>query len=140
MRIGEIIALTWDDIDFKKEAVSVTKSKTLMGLIKNPKTKAGIREVELTTLALEALKRQIKHTKNHSTGYIFHSPRTNKPWSSNTKIRYHWVKVLKQANIKYRNPHQMRHTFISHMLSLGNRPEVLYKMVGHENTEMIYKI
>ena len=53
---------------------------------------------------------------------------------------YHWVKVLKQANVKYRNPHQMRHTFISHMLSLGNRPEVLYKMVGHENTEMIYKI
>lgn len=26
------------------------------------------------------------------------------------------------------------------MLSLGNRPEVLYKMVGHENTEMIYKV
>lgn len=34
----------------------------------------------------------------------------------------------------------MRHTFISYMLMMGNRPEILYSMVGHQNTEMIYKI
>lgn len=33
----------------------------------------------------------------------------------------------------------MRHTFISMMLQFGNSPLVLYKMVGHTNSEMIYK-
>ena len=33
----------------------------------------------------------------------------------------------------------MRHTFISMMLQFRNSPLVLYKMVGHTNSEMIYK-
>lgn len=33
----------------------------------------------------------------------------------------------------------MRHTFISMLLQFGNSPIVIYKMVGHNNTEMIYK-
>ena len=40
-----------------------------------------------------------------------------------------WQQILTKAKVKYRNPHQM-----------SNRPEILYKMVGHKNTEMIYKV
>ena len=140
MRIGEIIALTWDDVNFKSEIVYVTKSKTLRGIIKSTKTNAGIREVELTPLALDALKSQYKLTGKLSANAVFTNPATEQAWYSASKFWYHWNKTLKLASVKYRNPHQMRHTFISHMLSLGNRPEVLYKIVGHKNTEMIYKV
>lgn len=44
-----------------------------------------------------------------------------------------------EANVKYKNPYQMRHTFISMLLQFGNSLIVIYKMVGHNNTEMIYK-
>ena len=71
---------------------------------------------------------------------IFHNPFTHKSWSKPDAFRRYWVKVLECAGVKYRNPHQMRHTFISYMLMVGNRPEVLYKVVGHQNTEMIYRV
>jgi integrase len=64
----------------------------------------------------------------------------NQSWSKPDAFRRHWFKILEAACINYRNPHQMRHTFISFMLMMGNRPEVLYKIVGHQNTEMIYKV
>lgn len=138
MRIGEIFALTWDDINFKDETVSVTKTQSINSIIKAPKTKAGIRIIELTPLALDALYSQKQFTA--SCARVFLNPNTKKAWLQPDSFRRHWVKILDEAKIKYRNPHQMRHTFISHMLSLGNRPEILYKMVGHENTEMIYKV
>lgn len=58
--------------------------------------------------------------------------------NTNNLGRY-WRSTLAAANIKYRNPYQMRHTFISMMLQFGNSPLVLYRMIGHTNSEMIYK-
>jgi len=138
MRIGEIIALTWSDVDFDKEKIHVNKSKTL-GRLGTPKTKAGMRDVEMTKLALEALLDQKQYTYDAGVE-IFHNPRTNKPWSKSDVFARYWYQILDNAKVKHRNPHQMRHTFISYMLSRGNKPEVLYKMVGHTNTEMIYKV
>ncbi|MBP9742344.1 MAG: tyrosine-type recombinase/integrase [Burkholderiales bacterium] len=137
MRVGEIFALTWEDVDFENEIVHVNKAKSLGGT-KSPKTKAGIREVELTPLALDALKAQIEY--KHTNNIVFNNPMINEPWSRPNIFRRHWVKILEAANVKYRNPHQMRHTFISYMLMMGNRPEVLYRMVGHENTKTIYEV
>ena len=138
MRIGEMLALKWSDVDFEKELVSVTKTKSL-GIVKTPKTKAGMREVELTPLALQALKSQFEYT-GHFNDVVFHNPTTSRSWAKPDSFRRHWEQILEEASIKYRNPHQMRHTFISYMLMMGNRPEILYKMVGHNNTEMIYKV
>lgn len=138
MRVGEIFALTWHDIDFDNEVVHINKAKSLGG-IKSPKTKAGIRELELTPLALAALKEQFEYTGKFKS-VVFHNPNTQQQWARPNSFRRHWVNILNEAGVKYRNPHQMRHTFISYMLMIGNRPEVLYRMVGHENTKMIYEV
>ena len=139
MRIGEIFALTWSDIDFENEVVHVNKTKSLGGFIKTTKTKSGIREVELTPLALDALKAQHPYT-GKAKATIFCNPYTDKPWSKPGVFQRYWARILSNANVKYRNPHQMRHTFISFMLMKGNKPETLYHMVGHTNTEMIYRV
>jgi integrase len=121
MRIGEIFALEWSDIDFDLELISVTKSSSVQGLIKAPKTKSGIREIEMTPKAKTALLAQLQITKNLS------------------HKREYWKKALDKANVPYRNPHQMRHTFISYMLSIGNNPLILYRMVGHSDPTVMYK-
>lgn len=59
-RLGELIALTWEDIDFKGNAVSISKStaKTKEGMItKPPKTKSSIRIVSLPAETMNLLKR-----------------------------------------------------------------------------------
>lgn len=136
MRTGEMFALTWDDVNFEKELIHVNKTQTVNRIIKSPKTKAGVRDIEMTPRAKEALLRQAKLTGNKER--VFLSP-NGYVWSKPDMIGRYWRKILTKTEIKYRNIYQLRHSFISHMLALGNSPMILYRIVGHENAEMIYK-
>lgn len=138
MRIGEIFALKWSDIDFNRELISITKASSTHGLIKQPKTKSGIRDLEMTPQAKEALQAQFKITGNDSDGIIFKTPVQNRPWIKPSAFREYWKEALVKAGVEYRNPYQMRHTFISYMLSIGNSPMILYMMVGHSNPTIMY--
>lgn len=139
MRIGEIFALEWSDIDFEKGVIRVTKSSSVRGLIKSPKTKSSIRNVEMTPQAKEALQDQHTITGSDNNDRVFKTPVHNHIWIKPSAFREFWKRALTQAKVEYRNPHQMRHTFISYMLSIGNNPLVLYVMVGHANPTIMYK-
>lgn len=138
MRIGELFALTWGDVDFENEQIHVNKSVTMNGVIKQPKTKAGIRSIEMIALAKEALVAQFQITGNTEDGRVFKSPKGKNYLRADGFGRY-WREALIKSGVEYRNPYQMRHTFISYMLMRGNSPLVLYRMVGHETPEIIYK-
>ena len=66
MRIGEVIALTWDDVDFDKKVLHVTKN--IETSIKHsqklgtPKTKSSIRDISLTDEAIQILKKYYFYT------------------------------------------------------------------------------
>lgn len=137
MRIGEIFALEWTDISFENETISITKAATIKGIIKEPKTKAGIRTLEMTSQAKEALLSQYKITGKEN-GRVFLTP-TGRPWIKTSAFREYWKAALTLAGVEYRNPYQMRHTFISYMLSIGNNPMVLYQMVGHEKPKIMFE-
>lgn len=138
MRIGELFALQWSDINFERESISITKSSSTHGLIKAPKTKSGIRDLEMTPQAKEALQDQFKITGNDSDGRVFKTPVNNHVWIKPSAFREYWKEALDKAGVEYRNPYQMRHTFISYMLSIGNSPMVLYRMIGHSNPTIMY--
>ena len=88
--------------------------------------------------AKQALLAQYKITGS-STDRVFKTP-SGKNWIKTDWFGQYWRKSLEIAQIKYRNPYQMRHTFISTMLALGNSPMVLYPMVGHTNAQIIYQV
>ena len=92
----------------------------------------------MTPQAKEALQAQFKITGNDSDGIILKTPVQNRPWIKPSAFREYWKEALAKAGIEYRNPYQMRHTFISYMLSIGNSPMVLYMMVGHSNPTIMY--
>ena len=138
MRIGEIFALQWSDIDFDKETIKITKASSVHGIIKQPKTKSGIRDLEMTAQAKEALQEQFQITGHDYNGRVFKTPIHNRTWIKTDAFRLYWQKALQNAQIKYRNPYQMRHTFISYMLSIGNNPLILYRMIGHSNPNIMY--
>lgn len=62
LRKGELLALQWPDIDFEADTVSITKAASMVGgnqIVKAPKTKSGIRDVNIPhflTLRLKELK------------------------------------------------------------------------------------
>jgi integrase len=137
LRLGEMFALEWSDIDLLKEVINVNKSvSSVDGQVKTPKTKAGIRQVEMLAESKEALLAQLEITK--SSTRVFQSPKGKNYLRTDGFGRY-WRAALNFAKVEYRNPYQLRHSFISNMLMRGNSPLVLYRMVGHETPEIIYK-
>ncbi len=90
----------------------------------------------MTQQAKEALLAQFEITGSLDSR-VFLSPK-NRPWIKTSAFREYWKKALLIAGIEYRNPYQMRHTFISYMLSIGNNPMILYRMVGHENPKIMF--
>lgn len=90
----------------------------------------------MTPRAKEALMNQYLITGKESDR-VFLSP-SGRSWIKTSAFREYWKAALTLAGVDYRNPYQMRHTFIIYMLSIGNNPLVLYQMVGHENPKIMF--
>lgn len=138
LRTSELIALEWNDIDFAKGVICVSRA-SVKRIIKQPKTHAGKRDVKILPFALEALERQKEFTFAIG-GRIFHNPRTNTPWEIDNQIRAtSWLPAITAAGVPYRNPYQTRHTYASMLLSAGENPMWVAQQMGHADWGMIRK-
>jgi len=138
LRTSELIALEWGDIDWKAGLVRVRRA-TVNKHTKQPKTKAGERDVKLFPPAIDSLKNQKKFTFI-AGGRVFNNPRTNTPWETDGQIRKTmWTPALKKAGVLYRNPYQTRHTYASTLLSAGENPLWVAQQMGHKDWGMIRK-
>lgn len=141
LRTSELVALEWNDIDWKKGVVRVIKAQTQAAdAPETPKTKSGKREVKLLGPALAALTEQKAHTYLHSPR-VFHNPRTGEPWTGDQAIRKTlWTPALKRAKVRYRNPYQTRHTYGSMMLSSGEPLAWVSDQMGHSSVLVTAKV
>lgn len=139
LRTSELIALTWQDIDFENNRFYVRRAK-VGSFIKGTKTRAGSRTVSLQAQAKQALLSQFAYTGSLNE-VIFHDSRKNQPWKNDQGIRkIVWTPALKKAEVKYREPYQARHTFASILLSRGEEPMWVATQMGHKDWGMIRKV
>jgi integrase len=132
LRTSEMIGLEWGDIDFITNTVRIRRA-FVMGKMKAPKTEAGIRVVELTAPALQALRAQ-KALTFLAGGTVFLNPRSGEQWKGDRDVRrFFWTPLLKAAGVRYRYPYQMRHTFASIALSAGEAVMWVAKQMGHRD-------
>ena len=140
LRIGELCALQWNDIDFKKNILSVNKTiqrvyikdkdnNISKVIITTPKTKNANREIPINKEFLELLKK----IKTKGDDYIitgsskYLEPRT---------YRKYFNKVLKQVKIKQFNFQSLRHTFATNCISLGVDYKTVSELLGHANVNI----
>lgn len=126
LRIGEALALTWEDIS--REGV-VTVSKTLQNYDRteatvkpSPKSHHGARQVKLTT-ELAHLIRELRGST--STDRVF--PMTYQ------RYRLAIDKIAEEAGIKKVRPHLLRHTACTLMLSAGLPIKTVVTTMGHKD-------
>lgn len=130
-RIGEILALTQNDIDYTNNIISINKTltkdkndKIIVG--KTTKTYAGTREIPITYLIEEVLKK-------HTDSYLFTS---NDRLIAPSTINAHFKRLCKHAGIeKQVNTHMLRHTYATRCIEAGMSVSVLSKLLGHTNIE-----
>ena len=111
LRTSELIALLWDDIDWVKKEMRISRAITQASKVpESTKTTSGTRTVKLLPDALFALQEQKQFTFLAGE-QVFHNPTTDKPWFGDQAIRRTLgVHALKKAGVRYRNPYQTRHT------------------------------
>lgn len=115
MRRGELLALTWEDIDIQGRTISISKSVYHVDNkphIKNPKTASGIRTVPL----MNKLAEKIKPGK----GLVFPDPHTG-GLMTNMHFQSLWEKYAAESEINC-TAHQLRHAYAT-MLEENNISE-----------------
>lgn len=138
LRPGELQALEWRHIDWGRRVARIEQNQ-VAGVIKAPKTAAGIRDVDLDTNALAALhaQRPLSEAKGPR---IWLNPRDGKPWTTDAQIRKtFWLPVSTRSRVDYRNPYQVRHTYASTLLTDGHNPWYVAAQLGHEDVEMVFR-
>jgi integrase len=139
IRPGELISLTWNDIDFQKRRIAVDKT-TLQGKVGDVKTQSSVRYIDIL-LPLESKLKELKKSMGNYD-YLFLN-QSKKPFYSHDILNLRFKKILKQIGIKERSIYNLRHTFASHMISnIQNGVDILWvsKMLGHKDVSITLKV
>jgi len=133
MRIGEIAALTYQDIDTDSKVIIVSKTlqrtynKTEKSriIITAPKTRSSFREVPIPA----QLEDKLIHFKNEHNYIISNTLTPVEP----RYLRHLWSIFLKDNNIKHYSFHSLRHTFASKCIEAGIDFKTVSELLGHSN-------
>ncbi len=142
VRIGEMLALRWNDINYKDKLVFIDESRSLSYddsdekyEFRKTKTATSTRHIPLSEKALEALKEMEKFHPNHkNSDLILLSNRGNTP--SQSTVQRTLNKMLRNANcdVQKCNLHGLRHTFGSLLLNEGQADiATISTLLGHKD-------
>lgn len=137
LRIGELSALKWSDLDLDNKTLTIkrtvqrlyidgAKSKTAL-VETTPKSSHSIREIPLPASIIKLLLRFQNHKE-----YIFGG---DKPLDPRT-MRNHYKKILEEANIASKTFHTLRHTYATNCVEGGVDTKSLCEMLGHSNVKI----
>jgi len=141
IRIGEVCALKWEDIDFEAQQLHVNKTmqriqnkgnniKKTSIIITEPKSECSIRMIPLPD---ELFKLIVTFKCPQNTylltghAYEFVEPRT---------LQNRFKRIIKTCNIRDVNFHALRHTFATRCIELGFDIKSLSEILGHANVNI----
>lgn len=163
LRHGELNALAWEDVDTVNWTIKVTRGEAMRHHFAPPKTDAGVRTIQLTQPAIEALKsqmlltrmgtqhevtinlRQNGETRTDLCTFVFSPHLTAKNgrvahWYASGSLNKAWTSILRKAGVRHRKSYETRHTYACWALSAGANPNFVANQMGHVSAQMIYNV
>lgn len=139
LRIGEVCALRWKDIDLNKRILTVnstlqrihcdnTDRKTKL-IITEPKSESSIRQIPISINLANFLKQHLRD------GNCYIISGTQKPIEPRT-LQYRFNTILKNAELPSIHFHALRHMFATNCIRLGFDVKTLSELLGHSKVEI----
>ncbi|TYS12990.1 site-specific integrase [Rossellomorea vietnamensis] len=157
MRVGELVALKWKDIDFNKRTVRINKTyyneknNIAKYLLVPPKTERSKRKIVVAKLVIDMLRKHKEEQEKiiaqlgdtySDKGFIFTNIRCHHGYPILTKlVENRMTTLLKKANLNSKlSPHSLRHTHTSLLAAAGVKLEDIKDRLGHFDDEMTRKV
>ena len=154
LRRGEIIALTWNDVDMDAMTISVTKAATFscnQADIKCPKTEAGNRIVPFPAQLLPIFKEARRNRALYVCPAADGSMMTNTAWTTSWNSYMHYLNIQAGGRDASRsNPkvvamdrftaHQLRHTYATMLYDAGVDVKTAQDLLGHADSTVTMNI
>ena len=139
-RLGEALAMRFRHLDFNKMTYQVCESYKQYRF---SKTKTGKnRLVDLPEFLISELKSYILYLRQENlkngikdeVDLLFKDPKEGGGWPfSQRKVQVFMKKACKVAGLRFRNPHDLRHTYATILLMAHQSPAYVQKQLGHSS-------
>ncbi len=137
IRIGELCALQWRDIDLYNKCVKIRKtlqrvspvngkSKVIIG---KPKSNSSIRVVPIPDFLVDILKKEAQDDE-------FYVCRGLSKYAEPRTFREYYKKNLDTLGIAFKNFHSLRHTFATRCVEFGVDPKTISELMGHSTVNI----
>lgn len=140
MRFSEILALSWDDIDYSNSTITINKSFDHQNSqkIKETKTKSSVRTIVVDDSTLSLISQYKIAVQKQHPKYLFIDKLGHFP--SNNACNKSLKRACKRAGIKEVTFHALRHTHCSLLIYKGFNIQYISKRMGHSNTSITYNV
>ncbi len=140
LRIGELCALKWENIDLKNNIIRIEKTlirvknydqkakqKTIV-ILDEPKSVSSIRNIPIPNFIIPILK---KLQKEDNCFFLTGKTKFMEPRSYTN----HYKTIMNSINLNY-NFHALRHTFATRCIENGCDPKTLSEILGHSDVKI----
>ncbi|MEI8388268.1 MAG: site-specific integrase [bacterium] len=129
IRQGELLALTWEDVDFTNNIININKT-VYDGIVTTTKTESSVRKITMCKGLKKVLQEWKLRTSNDNL--VFPNKKGNHIDKKNLTARI-FKPILKNAELPNIRWHDLRHTYASIMISERASMRVVQEQLGHKS-------
>ncbi len=146
LRQSELLGVRWTDLDLTARVLRFTTQYGRDGILREPKTTAGLRVLPLPQSTIDVLRAHREQQERERAtavewedwGLVI-ATRTGRP-VNHANARRSWNRILRSAAVDHRGIHHLRHAYVTMLAEQGVHERVAQQLAGHADARMTREI